>query len=368
MKVTRTPELSREAVRGVLTQVQDPELHRDLVSLGMVKDIVIQDRRVAITVELTTPACPLKNKIGDDVKKAVREVWPDVEVQVEFGARVRKSGAAWDRAPVGEVKNVVLVASGKGGVGKSTVAVNLAFALHRLGAAVGLCDADVYGPSLQVMVKPEQEPEVDDKGRLVAPPRAHGVPLVSMGYLVDPDQPVIWRGPMLAGAALQLVQDVPWGPLDYLVVDLPPGTGDVQLSIAQKVRVSGAVIVSTPQDVALADVRRAKAMFDKVGIQTLGVVENMSFFVCDGCGKRHDIFDSGGAARAAGELGTPFLGALPIDPATREGADRGVPVVMGLPDSAMARAFVEIAGQLAARLAVLTAQQGAPAPQPEIVQ
>jgi len=351
---------SIEAVTEILKGVEDPELHRDLVSLGMVKQIDINGARVAVEIELTTPACPLKNQIGDDVKAAITGAWPDAEVEVSFGARVRSGGArqGQERERLGDVKNVVLIASGKGGVGKSTVAVNLAYALRDLGAAVGLADTDVYGPSMHLMTGVDQPPRPSPDGPQMLPALASGLPVVSMGLLVDPGQAVIWRGPMLASAAMQLIKDVAWGPLDYLIVDLPPGTGDVQLSIAQKIQVAGAVVVSTPQDVALADVERAKAMFDKLDVETLGVIENMSYFICDGCNKRHDIFASGGAEAAAERLGTAFFGALPIDIGLRQGSDSGRPLVLEAPESEVGLRFKQIAGQVAARLAVL-AQSGA---------
>ena len=353
------PELSAEAVTDVLRGVEDPELHRDLVSLGMVKSVDIDGRRVAVEIELTTPACPLKNKIGDDVKAAVSGAWSDVEVEVSFGARVRAGGrASPEKQRLEGVKNIILVASGKGGVGKSTVAVNLAYALKQLGAAVGLADTDVYGPSLHLMTGVDEAPRPDPSGDRMLPARAGGLPVVSMGLLIEPGQAVIWRGPMLASAAMQLITDVSWGELDYLVVDLPPGTGDVQLSIAQKLHVAGAVVVSTPQDIALADVERAHAMFDKVGIDTIGVIENMSYFVCDGCNKRHEIFASGGARAAAERLKTTFLGALPLDITLREGGDTGRPVVQVEPDSEVASSFRDIAGKIAARLAVLAQGSG----------
>ncbi len=361
--MSETKKLTDEALREVLRGVDDPELHKDLVSLGMIKEIKIDGQKVDIQVQLTTPACPLKNEIGDDVRKAVLAEWPGLEVKVDFGSKVDShsaggGGKLFTRDRIEGVQNVILVGSGKGGVGKSTVAVNLAYALQKQGAKVGLADVDVYGPSLPLMVKLDEMPaEEPVEGKKVDPPKAHGLPVSSLGYMIDDDQPVIWRGPMLAGAALQLLQDIKWGSLDYLVVDLPPGTGDVQLSIAQKIDIAGAVIVSTPQDVALSDVRRSKKMFDRVNIDTLGVIENMSYFICDGCGKRHDIFATGGAEKAAGELDTNFLGALPIDVATRDGADKGKPVVLDQPDSAIAKAFMEIASKVAARIAVLASEQ-----------
>lgn len=363
-------EITADAVREVLATVNDPELHRDLVSLGMVAQVDIDGSRIGVEVELTTPACPLKSEIGAEVTRALVERWPQADVEVRFGARVRQSGRSGkgDKAAIEGVRNVILVASGKGGVGKSTVAVNLAYALQRSGAAVGLADTDVYGPSLHLMTHPGDLPRPSGDGQRMQPPLAHGVPVVSMGQLVEPGQAVVWRGPMLAKAALQLLVDVDWGALDYLVVDLPPGTGDVQLSIAQKVQVAGAVVVSTPQAVALADVVRAKAMFDTVGIETLGLIENMSYFICDGCQKKHTIFSSGGGERTAAELGIPFLGGLPLDPALRQGCDDGEPLVVAQPDCATAACFMDIAGKVAARVAVLASTLGGSSPHLRIVQ
>lgn len=247
------------------------------------------------------------------------------------------------------VKNVVLVASGKGGVGKSTVAVNLAVALGQTGARVGLLDADIYGPSIPIMMGIEERPAMVAQNR-IRPLTGHGIEVMSIGYLVDPDTAMIWRGPMLNGAVVQLLRDVAWGELDYLVADLPPGTGDVQLTIAQRVAVAGAVVVTTPQAVALADVVRAKRMFDKVNIHTLGLVENMASFVCPNCNAVHDIFARGGGERAAAQLGIAFLGSIPIDPRIRAGGDAGAPMVVAHPDSPASEAFRVIAGQLAAQV------------------
>lgn len=353
-------ELTVDAVQEVLRQVEDPELHRDLVALGMVTSITVGEPEqgephIELLIELTTPACPLKETISSDICRALLQHWPQARVQVNFDSRIlahtpRRSG---DLLTVADVKNVVLIASGKGGVGKSSVAVNLAYALQQAGARCGLVDTDVYGPSVHLMVSLDQEPQPD--GQRIIPAMAAGLPVVSMGMLVDPEQPVIWRGPMLAGAALQLLSEVAWGALDYLLVDLPPGTGDVQLSISQKIQVAGAVVVSTPQEVALADVVRAKTMFDRVDVETLGVIENMSYFLCDGCSKRHEIFASGGVEKAAQQLQTPYLGHLPLDPELRQCCDEGTPIVLAKPRSATAQAFREIAGKVAARIAVLAA-------------
>jgi ATP-binding protein involved in chromosome partitioning len=347
--------VTTEAVLAALKRVQDPELHRDIVSLGMVKDLSVSDGKVAFTVELTTPACPLRETIESDCKRALAGV-PGVEaVQISFGAQVRGSKVGpgqTDLLPT--VKNVVLVASGKGGVGKSTVAANLAVALKRLGAATGLLDADIYGPSIPILMGLREQPGkvAVDGGYRIRPPEAHGVPVMSIGFFLEPDQAVIWRGPMLGKALHQMMADVHWGELDYLVVDLPPGTGDVQITFSQQLKVSGAVLVATPQDVALADVIRAKSMFDKVMIPIVGIVENMSYFVCDGCGKRHEIFSRGGARSAAERFKIPFLGEVPLVPAVRELGDQGVPIAARDPDSGVGRIFVEIAAKLAGQLSI----------------
>jgi ATP-binding protein involved in chromosome partitioning len=351
-----------ESVLNALKKVQDPELHKDIVSLGMVKDLAVQNGKVSFTVELTTPACPLRERIEEDCKNALSAVDGVTDLDISFGAQVRgsKVGAgSTDLLPT--VKNVVLVASGKGGVGKSTVAANLALALKRHGAAAGLLDADIYGPSIPMLmgvVQGETTKVPVNGGYKLGPPVAHGIPVMSIGFFLDPDQAVIWRGPMLGKALQQLMGDVHWGELDYLVVDMPPGTGDVQITFSQQLKVSGAVLVATPQDVALADVIRAKSMFDKVMIPIVGVVENMSYFICDGCNKRHDIFSSGGARRAADRFGVPFLGEVPIISSIRETGDRGIPLLVQDPDSATSTVFLEIAAKLAGQLSVASEAAG----------
>ena len=254
-----------------------------------------------------------------------------------------------------DITHLILVASGKGGVGKSTVAVNLALALRDAGHGVGLLDADIYGPSIPTLLGPSAKPGSPD-GKRIIPVEKHGLKLMSMGYLVDADTAMIWRGPMLAGAVAQFVSDVEWGKLDYLIFDLPPGTGDIQLTLSQKFKVTGAVLVTTPQQVAVADVVRAKAMFDRVRIPTLGLVENMSYFICSGCEARHEIFATGGGERAAGDLGIPFLGSIPLEPAVREAGDAGVPLSTRAPHSASARAFASLALDLHERVQAHVAQ------------
>jgi ATP-binding protein involved in chromosome partitioning len=347
--------IRQEQIIEALKRVQDPELHRDIVSLGMVKNLAVENGRVAFTVELTTPACPLRESIESDCKRELAAVPGVTAVDIAFGAQVRgsKAGAGQtDLLPT--VKNIVLVAAGKGGVGKSTVAANLAVALKMHGAATGLLDADIYGPSVPIIMGVKGEPnkvEVNG-GYKIAPTLAHGIPVMSIGFFLDPDQAVIWRGPMLGKALHQLMDDVHWGELDYLVVDMPPGTGDVQITFSQQLKVSGALLVATPQDVALADVIRAKSMFDKVMIPILGIVENMSYFICDGCGKRHEIFSRGGARRAAERFAIPYLGEIPITPALREGGDKGVPALVQDPHSPVSKSFLDIAARLAGQLSI----------------
>ena len=346
---------SQEKVLEALKTVQDPELHRDIVSLGMVKNLAVNNGTVAFTVELTTPACPLRESIEADCKKALAGIPGINRIDIAFGAQVRgsKAGAGQtDLLPT--VKNVVLVAAGKGGVGKSTVAANLAVALKFHGATAGLLDADIYGPSVPIIMGVKGEPqkiEVDGAYK-IAPTLAHGVPVMSIGFFLDADQAVIWRGPMLGKALHQLMADVHWGELDYLVVDMPPGTGDVQITFSQQLKVSGALLVATPQNVALADVIRAKTMFDKVMIPIVGIVENMSYFVCDNCGKKHEIFSRGGAQRAAERFNIPYLGEIPITPALREGGDKGVPILIQDPKSEVSKSFLEIAAKLAGQLSI----------------
>jgi ATP-binding protein involved in chromosome partitioning len=344
-----------EQVMEALRKVQDPELHRDIVSLGMVKNLQLTGNKVSFTVELTTPACPLRESIEKDCHQALSGIDGINGVEISFGAQVRgsKSGAGQtDLLPT--VKNVVLVAAGKGGVGKSTVAANLAVALNMHGASTGLLDADIYGPSIPILMGVREEPNkvAVNGGYKLAPPLAHNVPVMSIGFFLEPDQAVIWRGPMLGKALHQLMADVHWGDLDYLVVDMPPGTGDVQITFSQQLKVSGAVLVATPQDVALADVVRAKTMFDKVMIPIVGIVENMSYFICDGCNKKHEIFSRGGAERAAERFKIPFLGEIPITPSLREWGDKGVPILVQEPESEVSKVFLNIASKLAGQLSV----------------
>ena len=342
--------VNEQAVLAALSRVNDPELNQDLVKLGMVKDLRVDGANVSMKIELTTPACPMKDKIQKDVDAALKAVPGIGNIKVDWGAKVRAAPPGTSKeALLPGVKNVILVGAGKGGVGKSTVALNLACALAKHGAKVGLLDADFYGPSIPVMTGINKKPTSKD-GKTLDPLQAHGITVMSIGFLIEPDQALVWRGPMLHGALTQLVRDVNWGELDYLIMDLPPGTGDVALSLSQSVRAAGAVLVTTPQDVALADVVRAKQMFDKVRIPVLGIIENMAVFICPHCNKGTHIFDTGGGRKAAEAFEIPFLGELPLDLKVRQGGDAGLPIVAGEPDSPEAKRFMEIAANVAGRV------------------
>ena len=331
-------------VLNILAKVMDPELGRDLVSLGMVKDINIQNGTVAVTVELTTPACPLKNKIESDVKNAILSM-PDVEkVVVNLTAKVPADKTIKEKIEL-DINNIIAVASGKGGVGKSTIAVNLAVALAQTGARVGIMDADIYGPNIPTMMGIQSLPE--PKNKKLVPAVAHGVRVISIGLLVKPGQPLIWRGPLLHSTIRQFLTDVDWGSLDYLVVDLPPGTGDVQLSLSQHIPVTCGVIVTMPQKVSLDDASRGIEMFQKLSIPIAGVVENMgSMHLPDG--QVIEVFGEGGGEEMARAYGLDFLGRIPLDPEIRINGDAGQPIVMQSPDSKTALAFNEIACKVAA--------------------
>ncbi|MCS7218115.1 MAG: Mrp/NBP35 family ATP-binding protein [Thermus sp.] len=339
--------LSEERVLEALRTVMDPELGKDLVSLGMVGEIRLEGGRVDLLIQLTTPACPLKGQIEAEIRRALAPLGLE-EVRVRFGGGVRPP----EQYPLPGVKHVVAVASGKGGVGKSTVAANLALALAREGAAVGLLDADLYGPSQAKMFGLEGERLKVDPQRRILPLEAYGLKVLSIANIVPPGQAMIWRGPILHGTLKQFLEEVNWGELDYLVVDLPPGTGDVQLSLTQLTRVSGGVIVTTPQEVALIDAERAADMFKKVQVPILGVVENMSHFLCPHCGQPTPIFGQGGGRRLAERLKTRFLGEIPLTLAVRESGDQGRPILVTAPESPEAEAFQKAARELAGALSV----------------
>jgi len=342
--------VTKDEVLSALRAVQDPDLHKDIVSLGFVKEVEIRGGEVDFTVELTTPACPVKEEMKAEAEGRVRALPGVTAARAKMTANVSTRGG-FGRQQIPGVRNIVAVGAGKGGVGKSTTSVNLAVALVKKGARVGLLDGDVYGPNIPQMLGCAATPEVDGEKHIV-PPEAQGVKVISMGMLVPPDQPIIWRGPMLHGAVQQFMRDVAWGELDYLVVDLPPGTGDVALSMAQSVPMAGAVVVTTPQGVSVSDVRKAVAMFRQLNIPVLGVIENMSYFVCGHCQERTEIFGNGGGRRMAEEMDIPFLGEVPIDTRIRSGGDEGQPIVSAAPDAPAARAFLDLASRVAAQVSI----------------
>jgi ATP-binding protein involved in chromosome partitioning len=337
-----------DQVRLALGTVHDPDLHKDLVTLGMIRDLAVEHGIARFKLVLTTSACPVKKELEEQCRQAALSVAGISEVTIEVSAEVPK--AQGDNNILPGVRHIIGIASGKGGVGKSTVAANLACALAQSGSRVGLLDADIYGPSVPTMMGVSREPYVINKK--MVPLTNHGVKLISMGFLVAEDQAVIWRGPMVVGALRQFVTDVDWGELDYLLVDLPPGTGDIQLTLAQTVPMAGAVVVTTPQTVALLDAKRSVAMFNKVNVKVFGIVENMSTFVCPKCGHVEPIFDVGGGEKYANDLGIPFLGAIPLEPSIRAAGDTGKPVVIAKPDSHSAHAFQALAEKVAQRVSI----------------
>jgi len=342
-------------VLNVLRRVQDPDLHQDIVALGFIKDLRVEQGRVSFAIQLTTPACPVKDLMKEQAITAVRALPGVTDVDVTMTAQVRTS-IPRPQSPSGQslipsVKNVVPIASGKGGVGKSTVSANLALALAATGARVGLMDADVYGPSIPTILGITDEPALTEQRRII-PVEQYGLKVMSMGFLMQPDEAVIWRGPMLHKTIEQFLGTVEWGELDYLIIDLPPGTGDVQLSLCQMIPITGAVIVSTPQDVALNVAQKAVAMFKKLNAPILGMIENMSYYVCPHCQQRDEIFGNGGARATAQRLGLPFLGEIPLATPIRQTADAGKPIVLTDPGSFAAKAFREAAEQLAAQVSI----------------
>ena len=346
--------VTKEQVLSALRAVQDPDLHKDIVSLGFVKDVQVKGGEVDFTIELTTPACPVKDEMKAQAEALVAGLPGVVAARAKMTANVSTRGGM-GRQQIEGIRNIVAVGAGKGGVGKSTTSVNLAVALALKGARVGLLDGDVYGPNIPQMLGIDKTPEVDREKRII-PPEAQGIKVISMGMLVPADQPIIWRGPMLHGAVQQFMRDVSWGELDYLVVDLPPGTGDVALSMAQSVPMAGAVVVTTPQGVSVSDVRKAVGMFRQLSIPVLGVIENMSYFVCGHCQERTEIFGHGGGRRMAEQMEIPFLGEVPIDTRVRSGGDEGKPIVSESPDAPAAKAFLDLASRVAAQVSIQNAR------------
>ncbi len=347
--------ITQDQVVAALRTVIDPDLHKDLITLRMAKDIVVDaDGNVSFTVDLTTPACPLKEKIEADCLAAVGAIPGVGTISIHMTATVRpQQQRGVEQVPMPGVKNVIAVASGKGGVGKSTVSANIACALAKTGAKVGLLDADIYGPSIPLIMGVEDaEFKVDETGKIMLPVRSFGVDIVSMGFLTHAASAVMWRGPMVSKAIQQFLRDVRWGELDYLIVDLPPGTGDAQLTLSQAIPLTGAVIVMTPQDVAASVAVKAITMFRKLDVPILGIVENMSYFVCPTCNSRHDIFSHGGGRMAAEALETAFLGEIPLHALIRAEADEGTPTVVNSPHSPEAEAFHRVAEATAQQVSI----------------
>lgn len=350
--------ITREKVLEALSRVLDPDLHKDIVSLGMIRDLTIQDNDVSFRFVLTTPACPVRDQLESQAREAVEQIDGVGKVTVQMDASVPKQRSVQDRKMIEGVSNIIAVSSGKGGVGKSTVAVNLAAALAETGARVGILDSDVYGPNIPIMLGLNAQPRT--QGNRILPLEAYGLKVMSMGFLADADTPLIWRGPMLHSVIQQFLYQVVWGELDYLVADLPPGTGDVQLSLVQSVPLAGGVIVTTPQDVALSDARKGVMMFRQVEVPILGIVENMSYFACPHCGERTDIFSTGGGERISEMYRVPFLGRIPLDTDIRIGGDKGKPVTITSPQGPTAAAFRDMAQALAARISTVNLEGSPP--------
>lgn len=351
--------ITEALVLEALTAVRDPDLNRDIVALKFVKNLRIDGGKVAFSIELTTPACPVKDQMREQARAAVAALPGVTDVAIEMTAQVRTAvspdGA---KLPVPGVKNIIAVGAGKGGVGKTTVAVNLAIALSRAGGRVAMIDGDIYGPNVPIMLGLQTQLSTD--GEKIVPAEQYGIQVVSMGFLTGDDAPVIWRGPMLHGVIQQFFREVRWDRIDYLIVDLPPGTGDVALSLSQTVPVSGAVVVTTPQTISLADTRRAARMYQKLNVPILGLIENMSHFICPGCHMESDIFGKGGGETLAKDLKVPFIGRIPIYEPIRVGGDTGVPITIGEPQSPAARAFKSTAEQLAAQLSIASYKKPIP--------
>ncbi len=351
------PSLTHDAVIDAMRTVQEPELGRDLITLDMVKNVVIEGSALSMTIELTTPACPLKDEIERTTNAALGLIGATA-VDITWGAMVRRSQPRQAEQLVPGVKNIIAVASGKGGVGKSTVSVNLAVALAQAGASVGLLDADITGPNIPLMLGLEGQPKASANNK-ITPLERYGVKAISIQFFVPEGQPIVWRGPLVGGAIQQFLRDVDWGDLDYLVIDLPPGTSDAQLTLAQAVPISGAVLVTTPQEVSLADVRKALAMFQRMSVPVIGLVENMTAFVCPHCNDVTEIFGRGGGERFAAAHDLEYLGGIPLDITVRQGGDVGVPAVAQREPGPAARAMTAIAQNVAARMSVRAANAAA---------
>ncbi|HLA51007.1 MAG TPA: iron-sulfur cluster carrier protein ApbC [Thermodesulfobacteriota bacterium] len=345
-------EITQASVLEALSKVMDPELGKDLVTLNMIKDIRIDGAKITFRLVLTTPACPLRKELTENSKNAVLAVPGVKEVVVERTAEVPSARKLPDKEPIPKVKNTIAVASGKGGVGKSTVAVNLALALSKSGAKVGLLDTDIYGPSIPMMMGIHKQLQTTQDKKIL-PISNYGIKLMSVGFMLDEEMPLVWRGPMVMQIVKQFLTGVAWGDLDYLVIDLPPGTGDAQLTLVQTIPLTGAVVVTTPQDVALIDARRAIKMFHEVKVPLLGIIENMSYFQCPHCGEKTEIFSHGGGEKTSQRYNVPLLGKIPIDTGIREGGDSGKPIVIFNPSSPQTETFIKISEAVASKISML---------------
>jgi ATP-binding protein involved in chromosome partitioning len=346
-----------DQVLDSLKKVIDPELHKDIVSMGMIKDVIINDGKVAFTLELTTPACPFNSDIEQDVRNAIANLGVD-DLNLKVSARVMEGRAISMDELLPGVKNILAVASGKGGVGKTTVAVNLALVLSKTGAKVGLLDADVYGPSVPLMLGLKESPQVVDNK--IQPPITSGVKVISMGFFYEQSQQAgIYRGPIVSGIVKQFLTDVNWGDLDYLIIDLPPGTGDAPLTMAQTIPITGILIVTTPQDVAMNVAVKAVGMFNKLNVPIVGVIENMSYLQCPHCNEQIHIFGKGGGQRVSEQFNIPFIGEIPLHPHIMEGSDRGKPITICEPESVQSHAFINVAKIVAGRISVIAAEMNA---------
>ena len=350
--------LTSENVLNVLKAVKDPDLHRDIVALNFVKNIKIEGKNLSLDIELTTPACPVKDEMKLEATNLLKTNFEINELVVNMTSNVTSKNSLQQIEILKNVKNTIAVASGKGGVGKSTVAVNLAIALSHSGAKVGIVDCDIYGPSIPLMFNINERPKLQNQ-KLI-PLEKYNIKIMSIGFLVDPMQAVVWRGPMASGAVKQFLTDVEWGELDYLIFDLPPGTGDIQLTLVQQIPLTGAVIVTTPQEISLADARKGLVMFQKVNVPILGLIENMSYFLCNHCGERENIFDTGGGLKAAEKMQIPFLGEIPIDVKLRIGSDNGLPLVEAEPNCNQSILIKEISKKLAAQISISNLNQKKP--------
>jgi ATP-binding protein involved in chromosome partitioning len=353
-------KIALEKLLDALKKVKDPDLGRDIVSLNMIKNISLTQNSLKFDLELTTPACPMKDKMKADCEDIIKKTFPELkEIKINLTSNVTRSSRLNLNTLLPEVKNTIAVASGKGGVGKSSIAVNLAAALSKQGSKVGLIDADIYGPSIPLMLGVDSKPKLaqNEFTGKITPVEKYGIKLMSIGFFIDDNNPVIWRGPMASGAIKQFLTDIEWGELDYLIFDIPPGTGDIQLTLLQTIPLTGAVIVTTPQEVALIDARKGLRMFERLNTPVLGIVENMSYFIAPDTNKEYDIFGRGGGEKLAKENNVSFLGSLPIDPRIRIGGDTGKPIVYDLAGTIYEKIIINISQQLAAQISIVNSRK-----------